>query len=214
MAFRRAFAAATALVAGILMVVPANAHSTYFSDDDKYRIVTGQLDEPVYTYAKTGLDVCFTLNTTAREPLPTVNPGALTAVLVSPSNEELTMPLKAQFGRPGCYQFSEAYILTEPGQYTINLDGLVDATAVDMHGMLAGGKVGAMENVTFPDSGVRNNAQLAHENAALKAQVDALTARVSVLEGKAGEAKGAGAPASVLLLMATLGMAFVMRRKA
>lgn len=148
-------AAAVVLAATLtLLAQAAAAHSTVHSSDGRYRIVVGQLEEPVVTHAKTGLDLCFTLNNTARTPV-SVDTAAFEdplgrVTLVSPDGEELSMPLRAQFGRPGCYQFEEPYVLTQPGQYTVSLRGQLNGTPLDFSGIEAGGAVIDQDEIRFP----------------------------------------------------------------
>lgn len=138
-----------AALAAAIVAPSAAAHTTVFSSDGKYRIVVGQLEEPVVTQQKTGLDLCFTLNTTAREPVA-IDLSAVQATLVSPGGEELSQELRTQFGRPGCYQFEKPYVLTEPGQYTLSLSGDLNGTALAFTGVNAGGTVEDHEEIRFP----------------------------------------------------------------
>lgn len=143
-----------AALAAALVLPAAAAHTTVETEDGQYRIVVGQLDEPVITHAKTGLDLCFSLNTTARTPV-TIDPfdfeePAGFVKLVAPGGDELAMPLRAQFGRDGCYQFTEPYVLTEPGQYTVSLMGSINGTAVEVSAANAGGAVVDQDEILFP----------------------------------------------------------------
>lgn len=202
--------ALTPLALALLLLAPAAAaHTTASSADGKLRVVVGQLNEPVVTYSKSGLDVCLTQNTTAREPV-TANPGDLVATLRSPSGGELSLPLRAQFGRAGCYQFEEPYILTEPGQYVLDLKGTAAGSPVDLRGVKAGGPVADQGNITFP--------QQVPDLRGLQAQVTALQARVQQLEAAdAAEAtkpaKGAPLPMAALLLAALALAAVAARRR-
>jgi MYXO-CTERM domain-containing protein len=138
-----------AAVAVALTAPTVAAHTSVFSSDGKYRIVVGQLEEPVITGAKTGLDLCFSLNTTAREPVA-IDPLAFEVTLVSPSGEERSQDLRGQYGRAGCYQFTEPYVLTEPGQYTVSLTGSHNGTAMQFSGVNAGGAVIDEDDIRFP----------------------------------------------------------------
>ncbi len=206
-----------ALLAATLVAPAASAHTAVFSSDAQYRVVVGQLEEPVVTHQKTGLDLCFTLNNTARTPL-TVNPGDFEGTaghvkLVSPSGQELAMGLRSQFGRPGCYQFSTPYILTEPGQYTVDLAGNVNGTAVAFTGVKAGGAVVQASEVAFPGT-------LDPATQSLAADVTALTARIAQLEADLETATderesefAPGAPAA-LLMAGLAGLVAMLRRRA
>lgn len=197
-------------LAALLLLPAASAHNTYYSPDNKYRVVVGQLNEPVITYSKTGLDVCFTTNTTARDPI-TFDTGGITATLVAPDGKVLTQPLKGQFGRAGCYQFQDAYVLTKPGQYKVNLAGSLNGSPVDLKDMIAGGVVGDETTLTFPDAGVSSRQTLVTENAALTDRVNSLESRLKVLEG--ASSKGAPSLAALGTMVAVLGAAMVASRK-
>lgn len=214
---------AAAIALALLAIAPAaTAHSTYYSTDGKLRVVTGQLNEPVITYSKTGLDLCVTRTTTAREPV-TVDAAQATATLVSPNGQRLSQTLRGQFGRPGCYQFQDPYVLTVPGQYTIEVAGTINGTTVDLKGMLAGGAVGDQGIFTFPGTQVPSLEQLAARNQALEAtqtaqgrtiaqlQQDLAAARsdISALRSSpaATTTKDAAGPAAPLLAVALVALA-------
>jgi hypothetical protein len=202
-----------ALVLALLLAPAAAAHTSVFSSDGKYRIVVGQLGEPVVTYAKTGLDLCIQMNTTARPPAPGVNPGALTATLVSPGGERLSQPLTVQFGRSGCFQFQDPYILTEPGQYTVDLQGSINGTAVDLRGVEAGGAVDDLAALTFPATSVPTLEQLALAKAE-KAELEALRARVAALEARPAGNQESPLPAALAVAGLLGALALAMRRRA
>ena len=174
------FALAVAALA-LLLAPAATAHTSVFSADGKLRVVVGQLNEPVVTYAKSGLDVCFQANTTARTPVAGVNPGAITVSLIAPSGARLTQPLAAQFGRTGCFQFQDPYVLTEAGQYTADLQGTVNGTAFSFTRVIAGGAVDNVTAVTFPATSVMTNEHLTKAKAD-KAELEGLRTRVQQLE--------------------------------
>ncbi|MEA3191431.1 MAG: hypothetical protein QOD77_2013 [Thermoplasmata archaeon] len=214
------------LATALLVLAPvASAHTTVTSADGKVRMVVGLLNEPVVTYSKTGLDVCFTNNTAAREPL-TVNPGDLTATLVSPGGKTLQLPLRTQFGRAGCYQFEEPFILTEPGQYVVDLVGTASGSALNAQDVKAGGSVLPQGNITFP-ADVPDLAVLESRVAAMQAQMQAMNqthatkvqsmeSRIKALEAKLADedSKGAPMPTGVLVLAMVLGAAMLARRRA
>lgn len=218
---------AIALLAALLTVPLASAHNEYETDDGKYRVVVGQLNEPTVTWSKTGLDLCFQqlppgeMDEEAEGAPLTVNTGSLTVTLTAPNNKTLSQPLRGQFGRPGCYQFQDPYVLTVPGQYKVDMTGSINGTPVAFHGMLAGGAVKDQVALTFPDGGAPTNLDLSSESAALKNRVDTLEAsnkelsqRVKALETKASAtpSKGASALPVVGLVLAVLAVALIRRR--
>lgn len=170
------------LLAATALLPLAAAHTSVFTDDGRYRVVVGQLNEPVVTYAKTGLDVCFQANTTARTPLAAINAGDFSGTLISPGGERLTQDLRSQFGRPGCFQFQTPYVLTEPGQYLADLTGVANGTAFDFRGVVAGGPVEDVSAISFPER-VPTNLELAAEKAD-REELETLRTRLQVLESQ------------------------------
>ena len=160
----------------------ASAHTAVFSADGKVRGSVGLLNEPVSTYAVTGLDLCFSQNTAApRKPINVTDPEAFTVTLRSPSGKTHAAPVEVPFGRPNCLVFETPLVLTESGQYLVDLVGSINGTTFDVKDIKAGGEVIPREQITFP---------------ATVASDEALEARIAALEAK-GE-KGIPAPAAAL----------------
>src|ERR1041385_8503304 len=173
----RILRAAALLALALAATVPAaSAHTSVFSADGKVRVVVGQLNEPVSTYAVSGLDVCFQENTTARAPIAGINAGAISATVRAPNAAELKQDLKAQFGRAGCFTFSKPYVLTQPGQYVVDLTATINGSAGNLRNVDAGGAVVDRSAITFPDATVPSDAQLLDQIHALQARVSALEA--------------------------------------
>ena len=198
----------TALLTALVLVVAApaaSAHSAVFSADEKVRGSIGLLNEPTSTYAVTGLDACFTQNTAA-SPRPPINipdadndnkPDAETdfqATLTSPSGQVFEAPLEIPFGRDNCVTFEDPLVLTEPGQYLVDIFGRINGTVIDAKGVKAGGEVIAREEITFP--------------AKVTSDED-LEARIAALE--ADSEKGIPAPAAALTFAVLAVLAAVRR---
>lgn len=195
-----------AALAAALVAPAASAHTAAYSADGKVRASVGLLNEPVVTYKDTGLDLCFTQNQTVspRTPITSVNPGALTAILVAPGGERLQQPLSSQFGRPGCFTFSDPLVLTEAGVYHLDLSGDVNGTRYDLTGIVVGSSEGVGERgeVTWPTPGVATNLEL-------QDQVAALEARIAELES--ADPKQAPLPTAALLVVGLAALAAVRR---
>jgi MYXO-CTERM domain-containing protein len=206
----RLLRAAALLALALAAAAPAaSAHTSVFSADGKVRVVVGQLNEPVSTYAVSGLDVCFQSNTTARTPVAGVNPGSITAVLRAPNAAQLKQDLKAQFGRAGCFTFSEPYVLTMPGQYVVDLSGIVNGSAISFTGVAAGGAVVDRSDITFPEPSVPSDAEL-------QAKVTALEARVASLEAthtSSDSDKKSPAPVAAWMMVGLAALAATRRRR-
>jgi opacity protein-like surface antigen len=199
--------AALAALALVLAAPAASAHEVVNTADGQVRIVVGQLAEPVITFQKTGLDLCFTQNDVARTALANVNPGNLTATLAAPNGQTLSMALRGQHGRTGCFQFQEPYVPTMAGQYTVDVVGSVNGSAVDIRAVNAGGAVQDASDLTFPDSEVV-------DALALEAQVRALETRLAALE-RAGddEENSIPSPAAALLIVGLAVLAALSRMR-
>lgn len=200
-----------ATLAAALLTPAAMAHTAVSSADGKVRASVGLLDEPVSTYAVTGLDVCFTQETTA-SPRPAVNvanAGNFVATLRAPDGSQHTADLEVPFGRPNCLTFAEPLVLTQPGQYVVDLTGSINGTTFTATGVKAGGAVLDRAAITFPDEDVPSDQELAQRIAALQARVEALEANA---QAAADEGQFApGAPAA-LLLVALAAVAALRRR--
>lgn len=219
------------LVAVALASLPAaSAHSSVESSDGKYEFVIGLLNEPVVTYAKTGLDMCVKQMPANHDELEAqgktvegtavnIDAGALTATLKSPDGKTLSQPLKGQYGRTGCYQFQNPFVLTMPGQYTVDVTGTVNGTAISFKDVKAGGAVGNESALTFPATNVQSLESLSAKNTDQAAQIaklqqDLATLKTQVNSMKASQTSSKGAPsASVALILVVLGAAVVVLRR-
>lgn len=216
-----ALRAVAILLLAALVAPAATAHTSVVTSDGQTRIVVGQLEEPVVTYQKTGLDLCFTMNNTARTPL-SINPGDFEAPaghvrLRSPSGEALALGLRGQFGRPGCYQFTQPYVLTEAGQYTLEFKGVVNGTAIDFTGVAAGGAVQDASALAFPGALDQATQDVAADVAALQARLAQVESDLAAQKAAAAdEDAGRFAPGlpPVLLLAGLVGVAALVRRRA
>lgn len=176
--------AALVAVALALAVPTASAHTAIFSDDEQVRGSVGLLNEPVSTYAVTGLDVCFSQNTGApRAPVNVADAANFTVTLRAPSGAVHSAAVEVPFGRANCITFETPLVLTEPGQYLVDLSGSINGTTFDVEGVKAGGEVIPREEITFPDE-VSSDADL--------------EARIAALEASAEDDKGIPAPAAAL----------------
>lgn len=199
MAPRLVLVLSLAALAAALAAPAASAHTTVYTVDNRVRGSVGLLNEPVSTYAVTGLDLCFTHNTAApRTALASVDPDNFTATLKAPSGATHTAPLEVPFGKPNCLTFEDPLVLTEPGQYLVDVSGSLNGTTIDVTDIKAGGVVLAREQITFPASVASDEA--------LQARIAALEAQVS---GVKDDAKGAPAPmaAVTFVLLAVLAAA-------
>lgn len=191
-----------ATTACILLLVPsATAHSPAFSADNRVRASIGLLGEPVVVDAPTGLDICFTHNLQAG-PRPVVDVAApldLHAKLIAPNGAVHEDDLKRQFGKDNCVTFLEPLVLTQPGQYLVELTGSINGTTFDARGINAGGAVQPRSAIAFPDQGIQSSVDL-------QARVAALETKISELEKRPSPAPGP------LLMVGLLAAAILLRR--
>lgn len=175
-------ATTTILIAGLLLTAAsplAAAHERYESPDGKYQIVLGEQGEPVYTYDFTNLDVIVSEIETGG-PVPGVN-ATVEATLIAPGGEELSMELEPQHGEVGRYQFADEYILTQPGQYKVRLEGDINGSDVTGEYLLPGPR-DPRTTITFPHSDVKDLRALQQENQDLKERIDELETRMTQME--------------------------------
>lgn len=199
--------AAGLVLLAVLVAPAASAHTAVFSADNKVRGSVGLLNEPVSTYAVTGLDVCFSQNT-ATTPRPAVNvgnAGALTATLRAPDGTVHEADLEVPFGRPNCVTFADPLVLTQPGQYSVDLAGSINGTTFDAKDIAAGGAVLDRGNITFPATGVLSDVQLADRIAALEARIATLEQDLAAAEAERQDERrdnqfAPGAPAALLMV--------------
>lgn len=191
------------LLALLLIAAPlASAHTAVYSADGNVRASVGLLNEPVSTYAVTGLDVCFSENTTSpRPPVNVGNPGAFTATLTAPDGTVHAADLEIPFGKPNCLTFADPMVLTQPGQYLVALTGSINGTTFAATGIKAGGEVLDRAALTFPNQGIASNLDLMNQMTALQARLAAVEAEQAKEEGQFAP----GAPlAALTILLAAL----------
>lgn len=177
------------LIAVALIVPSASAHERYSSPDGSIIIVLGEQNEPVYTYDFTNLDLIVSDNATG-DPITGVE-ETLQATLIAPNNEELSMPIEAQHGSEGRYQFVEDYVLTMPGQYKVRLDGTINGVDVSGEYLLPGPR-GAFTDITFPHADVADVRELQEEHDALEAELEALRAEMEALQAQVDSGDNTG----------------------
>ena len=212
-------AAVIALAATAILLAPAaSAHAAIYSADNKVRGSVGLLNEPASTYTVTGLDLCFSQNTAAPRPAVNVgNAGALTATLRAPDGSVHEADLEIPFGKSNCVTFADPLVLTQPGQYYVDLAGSINGTTFDVKDVVAGGAVIDRSNITFPHTGVLSDVQLADRIAALEARLatleqDLVAAEAERADDDKNDQFAPGAPAA--FLMVGLAALVALRRRA
>lgn len=178
----------------------ANAHTTVTTSDGKYFVTVGNLNEPVTTFMKTGLDLIVRANNSGVR-------GAgigglqltLNATLIAPNDATLTEPLRTQFGVAGGYSFNEPYFLTLPGTYYLRLNGRINQTAVAFQQILVGsGPIPSMDELHFPGN-VSTPIRLEERLTVLESETAQLKAEVATLRQQVKGSPQSAAPGLDLL---------------
>jgi hypothetical protein len=204
------------LATGMLLaaaVPTASAHATAYSADGKFKFVYGNLNEPAYTFTKTGLDLTISDNATGKpisglesvDHAGKLNPKIQTWFLYAGQELELTNGFKAQFGQPGKYTYPITY--TKAGSYALRIKGTINGTAVDQTIQPAHG-VESIDTIMWPEK-VSTQDQLEKRIEDLEAQVVQLKSSHS--NGSVGGGKAPGVDA--VALVALLGVAVVLVRR-
>lgn len=207
---------ALAAAAFLLLFVPtATAHTTVGTADGKYLVTAGNLDEPVTTFTKTGLDLIIRANQTGNAGITGAH-LTLDATLIAPNGEELSEPLEGQFGEPGSYTFEDPYFLTLPGEYFLRVKGKINETDVDLRILVGSGPIPAAEELTFPDE-IQSEKQLQQRIADLEKRLADLQVQVDAMGSDAEKKDGGSAPGTdsftMLLLLATVGVVLARSRR-
>jgi hypothetical protein len=169
----------------------AAAHESYDIGDGEYPVTVGDQNEPIYTYKWTNLDLILRDESGDPVALDEGDFEALDARLEAPGGEMLDRPLEGQYGEEGRYEFTEGHFYTQPGQYTLHLDGEIRGVNATGTYDLPGPRE-SMSDFGFPDEGVPTPLeqqttlekldQANQENEQLRQRVDELETRLDQLE--------------------------------
>lgn len=198
------------VLAAVAAAPAAEAHTDILSADGRLRASVGLLAEPVATSSVTGLDVCFTHNGTApsRPALAVGDPRALQATLRAPGGAQHTAFLEVQPGRPHCVTFADPLVLTQPGQYLIDLAGSINGTTFSAAGVAAGEAVLDQSTITFPDDRLPPDQEMQDRIAALESRIATLEAAAQAPQGD----QFAPGPPPALLLASLAALVALLRR--
>jgi hypothetical protein len=114
----------------LLVVGPAHvsAHQSELVGNDKYRVIVGFVQEPIFTDQRNGLDLIIR-PAESRDAIPGLEDG-LHAELIAPDGEtRREFPIRPQYGSPGRYTFD--VVLSEPGQYRVRVWGDIKGESFD-----------------------------------------------------------------------------------
>lgn len=176
------------LAALTLGATNAAAHESYEVGD--YTITVGDQNEPIYTYKWTNLDL-IVRDGDGLVALSEDELADLDTQLEAPGGEMLNGTLEGQYGEEGRYEFGDGHYYTQPGQYTLHLDGQIRGTDVTGTYDLPGPRQSFSDH-GFPHDDVPTPIQLQStveqlqqtedENEQLQERIDELETRIDELE--------------------------------
>lgn len=117
------------LIIGIIVAATmglANAHDTQTVNG--YELTFGGADEPVITGERMWLEVRI-VDADTQEPVEDAEETLAMAVQRPFGNDTYELAVSSRFGAPGWYE--AAVIFTQPGTYTVYLNGTIEGTAID-----------------------------------------------------------------------------------
>jgi hypothetical protein len=200
------------LAVSVMVCGSAAAHATHYSPDGKIKFVYGHLNEPAYTFVKTGLDLSIIDNATGKgiSGLDTDarTGGATPKLLVfyrygaeGGPTKNISGDFRAQHGQVGKY--THPITFTRPGLYSIVITGTINGTTFQDFVIAPAHAIEAEEDIMWPDS-VASDAEQVE-------RIETLEARIAELESAPG---GNAAGLEFLpLVLAVAFMAVALRRR-
>ena len=104
----------------------AHETQTVGSGDTQFDITAGFATEPPFTEERNGLDLF--IRTAAEEPVENLE-NSVKAELTAPNGETRILSLRTVFNSPGDY--TDDFVLTMPGIYTLRVYGFIGDLEVD-----------------------------------------------------------------------------------
>ena len=114
-----------------LLATAGLTHETQTVGDGQtsYDVIVGFTTEPPFTGERNGLGLTVR-QTEGGEPVENLQ-NSLSAQLIAPDGQaSLDLELRARHGQLGAY--TADFVLTEPGVYTLRLEGFIAAVEVDL----------------------------------------------------------------------------------
>lgn len=203
-----------AVVAMLAIAMPASAHATHYSPDGKIKFVYGNLNEPAYTFTKTGLDLSILDNATGKgiagldtDARANEEGGETSAPKIFVSlrygaeggpTKNISTDFRAQHGSVGKYTHPITY--TRAGLYYVLITGNINGTQLNNFALAPAHGIEPLDESMWPDEGGDPNER-----------IEVLEKRVVELEGKEGGAAPSIGPLVLLTAIAIIA-AFVRRR--
>lgn len=123
------FTIRTLLIPLLALLAVGFAHETQFvGAGEQYKVTVGYSKEPAYTDERNGLDLF--IRDADGQPVEGLE-NSLTATLVAPDGATTRLlTLRGVYGKAGDY--TDDFVLTQPGAYQLRLTGFIGAAAVDL----------------------------------------------------------------------------------
>jgi len=119
-----------AALAALVCLTLASAHETQTvgEGENQLQVILGMRSEPAYTEERNGLDLIIRdANDQSIENLE----GSLQAEITSPDGAATRrLELRPVYGEPGAY--TDDFVLTQPGVYTVRVTGFIGEREVDL----------------------------------------------------------------------------------
>lgn len=110
---------------------------------DEIKVIVGMASEPAFTDERNGLDLI--VRDADDEPIENLE-NSLTVEITAPGGETRVLALRAQVGQPGSY--TDDFVLTDMGVYTLHIGGFIGGTEVDL--TFESHEVAAFNELRFP----------------------------------------------------------------
>ncbi len=94
---------------------------------EQYKVIVGQLNEPVFTDLRSGLDL-IVQHVADGAPVEGLE-NSLMATLTAPDGQVRTLTVVARHGAPGSYK--DDYVATVAGTYIIRITGFIGTVEID-----------------------------------------------------------------------------------
>lgn len=116
------------LVTTVVSAALAHQTRTVGEGDERYNVIVGFVQEPVFTEERNGLDLIIR-RTSDNEPVEGLA-DSLNATITSPDGTQTrTFTLRGQYGKPGYY--TDEILLTQPGEYSLRIWGFIGGIEFD-----------------------------------------------------------------------------------
>lgn len=116
------------LTVSFLTLASAHDEQTVGEGENQYTVILGMASEPAFTEEHNGLDLI--IQDAAGEGVENLE-ESLSAAITSPDGSATRdLTLRAVYNEPGSY--TDDFVLTQPGAYSVHITGFIGETEVDV----------------------------------------------------------------------------------